>query len=69
MWQRDQSTLTLVVLKIENIKIKQNKNKNEKKNREKLSLPFVNLTSEVIDIYSKVIGKKGDVIFRINFNV
>ena len=47
MWQHDQSILTLVVLKIENRKIKQNENKNEKKNREKLSLLFVNLTSVV----------------------
>jgi len=30
MWQHDQSTLTLGVLKIENRKIKQNENKNEK---------------------------------------
>jgi len=33
MWQRDQSTLTLVVLKIENIKINQKENKNEKTNK------------------------------------
>jgi len=33
MWQCDQSTLTLVVLKIENIKINQKENKNEKTNK------------------------------------
>ena len=33
MWQHDWSTLTLVVLKIENQKINQKENKNEKKNK------------------------------------
>ena len=48
MWQRDQLTLTLVVLKIENRKKIENKNKNKKK-KNKSSPPSSILTSTIED--------------------